>query len=392
MPTLDWLIIGGGIHGVHLAIRLLATGTTRHARVRVLDPHPQPLACWDRCTHNVGMEFLRSPAVHQLGASPFDLYNFLRERGPIADASVFTAPYNRPSLAVFRAHCQALAQQFELAKLWLRGRATGIAERDGALAVDTDVGQLCARRVILALGLGEQLHWPAWAEPLRAAGAPVTHMLGPDIIGPDPTATGAVVVVGGGLSGAQAALRWSRLQPGRVTLVTRHPLRVAQFDSDPGWLGPLNLAAFQRTADLGLRRRMITEARHRGSMPPDIRIAVDAAEAAGELRVVHDTIVEAAVGTDGVRLRLTQTGLLPAARVILATGFEPCRPGGAWLSAAIAQLGLPCAACGYPRVDRSLHWHPRLQVSGPLAELEIGPAARNIAGARMAGERIVSAA
>ena len=53
---------------------------------------------------------------------------------------------------------------------------------------------------------------------------------------------------------------------------------------------------------------------------------------------------------------------------------------------------LPCAVCGYPLVDRHLRWHPRLHVSGPLAELELGPVARNIVGARRAAERILPSA
>jgi hypothetical protein len=77
---------------------------------------------------------------------------------------------------------------------------------------------------------------------------------------------------------------------------------------------------------------------------------------------------------------------------VLATGFRPDRPGGPWLSRAIAELGLPCGACGYPIVDRTLCWHPGIYVTGALAELEIGPAARNLIGARLAAERIASAA
>ena len=49
------------------------------------------------------------------------------------------------------------------------------------------------------------------------------------------------------------------------------------------------------------------------------------------------------------------------------------------------------ACCGYPIVDSELRWHPRIYVSGPLAELELGPVSRNIAGARRAGDRIVDA-
>lgn len=81
-----------------------------------------------------------------------------------------------------------------------------------------------------------------------------------------------------------------------------------------------------------------------------------------------------------------------AERIVLATGFEPTRPGGQWLDRAIARLGLVCAGCGYPVVDRTLCWHPGIYVTGPLAELEIGPAAPNIAGARMAAERIARVA
>ena len=44
-------------------------------------------------------------------------------------------------------------------------------------------------------------------------------------------------------------------------------------------------------------------------------------------------------------------------------------------------------------VDKNLRWgrNGRIFVSGALAELEIGPSSRNIAGARLAAERIVEA-
>lgn len=64
----------------------------------------------------------------------------------------------------------------------------------------------------------------------------------------------------------------------------------------------------------------------------------------------------------------------------------------------LAELSLPCAACGYPLVDRALRWHGSadgpspLFVTGPLAELEVGPVSRNIQGARLAARRITQAA
>lgn len=59
---------------------------------------------------------------------------------------------------------------------------------------------------------------------------------------------------------------------------------------------------------------------------------------------------------------------------------------------AVRRLGLRCAACGYPVVSPSLAWSDGLHVTGPLAELELGPSSRNIAGARRAADRLVAAA
>ena len=107
----------------------------------------------------------------------------------------------------------------------------------------------------------------------------------------------------------------------------------------------------------------------------------------------HQTDVAQVVEERGARrLRLSNGRDVVVERVLLATGFASRRPGGPMLDDLIESASLPCAECGYPIVDRALRWHPRVYVSGPLAELELGPTARNIAGARRAGERIVFAA
>jgi len=56
----------------------------------------------------------------------------------------------------------------------------------------------------------------------------------------------------------------------------------------------------------------------------------------------------------------------------------------------VRSAALPCATCGFPVLDAALRWHPRIYVSGPLAELQIGPVARNIAGAQRASDRIMA--
>ncbi|NRA63045.1 MAG: hypothetical protein HRU19_01110 [Pseudobacteriovorax sp.] len=52
---------------------------------------------------------------------------------------------------------------------------------------------------------------------------------------------------------------------------------------------------------------------------------------------------------------------------------------------------LPIYSCGYPLINKDLRWSKGLYVTGALAEIQIGPLARNIAGARKAAECITRA-
>ncbi|PDW01594.1 hypothetical protein CJ255_18335 [Candidatus Viridilinea mediisalina] len=111
-------------------------------------------------------------------------------------------------------------------------------------------------------------------------------------------------------------------------------------------------------------------------------------EREGLLRVQPGEVRRASRLEDGsISLTLAEQ-TLTTQRVLLATGFTPQRPGGAWLDHAIAAHDLPLAPCGYPAIAPSLMWAPGLYVTGALAELELGPVARNIAGARHAGARL----
>ena len=175
-------------------------------------------------------------------------------------------------------------------------------------------------------------------------------------------------------------------------MVSRHALREHRFDSAPGWLGPKYMVGFNREKDLARRRAIITEARHRGSVPPGVRLALCGAAARNQI-YWHVGEVEALDRqSDDLVLRLKTDEVLHVNRVLLATGFSALRPGGSVVETLIASASLPCASCGYPIVDTQLCWHPRIRVSGPLAELELGPVARNIAGARRAGDRLVGVA
>ncbi len=405
---LKWLIIGGGVHGVHLACVLDATRRQDcpRDRIAILDPHPSLLERWRRAAANVGMAYLRSPRVHHLDKASNSLHAYaVTHRG---EAGIkYAPPYNRPSLDLFDRHCREVIASRRLDKRLLHGMARRVRALPDGLRVETDNGDIAAERIVVCTGPGEHAAWPEWATTLKTNGGDVRHCLEERL--PGTFAHRDVCVLGGGISAVQTALRLAAGTTAAVALISRHDIRVHQFDSDPGWIGPKYLSAFHRTNDLRVRRRMIDNARHRGSIPPDICAALTTAVRSGRIQHYIARVTNSRITVNG-RIRLvlaaTTTGDEPeavqnhaghvaddhaidAATILLATGHNRSRPGGDLIDHMVADFGLPCAPCGFPLPKADLRWHhPRIYLSGALAELEIGPVARNIVGARLAGRRI----
>jgi len=386
---LDWLIVGGGIHGTYLSLFLSQRKGIAADRVRVLDPYAQPLALWQHFTANTGMSYLRSSHAHNLHFDPFSLITFTRTSAgqPLAD---FIEPYGRPSLALFNTHSQLLIERYKLEALRLTGRAQALHRQADGWRVETESGNLDSKNVILAFGNTELPFWPVWAREARDAGMNIHHLFDPAYSRAMPQ--GETVVVGGGITAAQVATTLSLESPGRVTLLMRHQPRVFQFDSDLGWITHQYLDGYHQETDYARRRDMIRAARHRGSMPADVARELEHATQHGllDLRIdeVKHVSLSNAESSKRMTLELVSGESLSADHIILATGFETNRPGGAWLDDAIHQYGLPRVADGFPRVDSRLCWSPGLFVSGTLAELEVGPVARNFIGVKLAAERI----
>ena len=389
---LDWVIIGGGVHGTYLSNVLVNQIDVGSDRVVVVDPFAEPLARWKHCTKNTGMTHLRSPVVHHLGLGPMDLLEFSRSSAgrKVAD---FRPPYDRPGLELFEVHTREIIEQGNLRALREQGRASALSRSErGGFQVETDRGVLEARQVVLATGSGEKLAWPSWAGELLEQGARVEHIFDQKFRAEDLKEGEEVIIVGLGISGAQLAQRLATRQSLGVTLLGRQGVKVHQFDSEPCWLGPKCQAPFRKVKDYKERRELINQARHRGSMPQDVALGLEQLTQWERVKLKNGEVDQARVLSEGrVELFLESGERLEATTIILATGFESPRVDQSWLGASIEELGLECSACGFPLVNQALQWAPGLWVSGPLAELELGPAARNIAGARMAGRRIAAA-
>ena len=401
---LEWLIIGGGPHGVHAATRLIGEAEISPEAVAILDDEEALLDRWRRTTRNTGMRYLRSPVVHHLDLSSASLQRFAGSGGGRRIENPFTRPYSRPCLELFDRHCDKVIEEFSLEDLHVRGRANALEIAEHGVRVGFERApsgkgrdEIEAEKVILALGAPQDPAWPDWGLDVAAEAcdanqpSPIAHIFDAGFELVDDPDDEAIAVIGAGISGVQVAVRLAR-EGRRVFLISRHPLRVHQFDADPGWQGPKYMAGFSRLSDPGERRARILEARHRGSISADVHSELRRGLKAETIVHIEGAEVESAALKDGrTRLDLGDRSL-EVDRVLLATGFPSHRPGGEWLDQAIAAHDLPCSECGYPLVDRGLRWHPRVLVTGSLAELEIGPVSRNLSGAQRAGERIAAVA
>ncbi|WP_121641858.1 FAD/NAD(P)-binding protein [Bacillus vallismortis] len=379
-----WLIIGGGIQGSTLAVHLVKSGRASIEEMAVIDPHERPLECWKRNTSRIQMKYLRSPSVHHVDTEPFSLQTY-------ADKSqwpeVFLGRYKRPSLSLFNQHCETVLDEIQIDQAWKRGMVTNLRREDGLWVAEIDgAGTLTGERAVLAMSFSHQPFWPEWAKPFQYDG--VYHVFDKDVHGVSNKRV-QMAVVGGGITAAHYAVKLA--DDGHdVTMLARHPFRIYDFDSDPGWLGPKYMKAFSKTSDYQQRRQWITSARHRGSFPKDMSRKLAVYKEEGRIKVIQDEI-ESCQKTDDDKLMIhgkASQSPYKYERIALATGFTSDISRFDWVQRAAQAEQLPYAGCGFPIVGKDLEWGKGLYVMGAFAELEIGPTARNISGARKAAYTI----
>ena len=382
----DWVIVGGGIHGAHIAIRLLEHQKSNQKMIRIVDPNPSLLNNWKDQTSATKMTYLRSPSVHNLAIDSLSLKKFAGKK-PQNRRGKFTQPYYRPRLDLFNHHCKVLLEKYSADSLHIREKVESVEIINNTVYLQTNKGRsLRSKKIVLALGQSDKRQIPSWVskENLR-----VEHLFSPHFDWNQTKKLNTIAVIGGGISAVQAAL-YGASSGLKVYLVSRHPVRKFQFDSDPGWLGPKYMGNFSSEKNYQKRRQYILQSRNIGSVPPELWLKV-----LGQIREKNIFFHQEKISSykeeeSQCQLTLESSKELKVDQVILATGFQKIRPGGGMVSRLIEKYNLPTADCGFPVVDSSLAWHPLIYVSGALAELEIGPVAKNIAGARVAGEKIAS--
>lgn len=485
-------VIGAGPCALAVVARLVrdarAAGLDERellSRTAVLDPAGAWLAAWHEKLAVQRVRTLRSPSfVHPHPSRVIDdaLRAFAAACGREHELTPLDAAGHRgwatPSVGLFSAFCASIVQEHGLDALVRRATAVGV-RRDGAGAVLelADGSELRARFVVLALGAAAEPVIPSWARALGKGGggagageARVVHLgamraeqrPGADRgcavvlirgavlgllslllggLGVPPQLARArrrLLIVGGGLSAAQLALRATDASAGwaEVVLCARAPLAVRPFDVGAAWMGRHwsgefcdEEATFFR-AQPQQRADLLRAARPGGSVTPEVDALLRARArrpaprrwrawapwrggGCGEppLRLLEGVEVvhaerQAREGVVRVRLRDSRGAAWAESfdEVWLATGQRlelfgqpapadadgrepPYRRLFASLDAHWPSEGL---AGGWPVLTPSLQWAEGapVYVCGALSALQVGPDAFNLAGAGAGAARI----
>lgn len=376
--VLPLVVIGAGPHALALAAALVDRDRRWRDELVVVDPSGRWMAAWEEQFARQEIARLRSAGVHHPHPEPTRLVGHLRRCGRAHDLH---HPYDQPSTEGFSLFCRHVIERYGLAESVVPAHAVSLCQRGDLVHVLlSDASILTAERVVVATNPSTARVPPEvrlaarGSGPLRrCAHRPWRHSRQVDARRLGDLDEARIDVVGGGLTAVQLALAAHR-RGAQVRLLSRRPLVARQFDVEPGWLGPRHLDGYHR-ASAAQRRALIDAARGGGSVP---QIDLDElGDADIEVRSFPRPVVAAFDG--------------PADEVWLATGAaqdvarDPLlRP--LHTEAPTAVLG------GLPVLDHDLSWPgTSVHLLGGYAALALGPASRNLWGARQGAERLGAA-
>jgi len=313
-----------------------------------------------------------------------------------------------PSNALFGDFCASL--EARLPHRWLSGAATRVCKDSSTgkfrvhytATTDQRERKVVARAVVLATGPVGKWNVPAPFEP-HFSSRLILHTeellveskgsLRETIARRCPDESARVLVIGGGISAAQAALAAFRAGH-QVVLRSRRPLQTRAFDIGSEWLDVRHADRLRfefLSLPMKMRRAAVREATAGGSVPATYMEELrHLSQTSTSLRLeVDDEIDRSQVCIDdsGEHVVVNEDKF---AMVILATGVvteSTCSP----LYRSVEELlGAPTFD-GLPVVDTELRWvrGEDLFVMGANAVLELGPGGGNLVGA-MRGARVVS--
>ena len=393
-------------------------GLHKQLRICVVDPGTSWMQSWKSNFATLRIQHLRSPAL----AHPdmFDFHSLLvhacqrgREDTELYESGCWDRKdllglgqtqvglWKLPSTNLFADFCDELAARLD--HTYFQGKVVEVEEAHGNMYLVTKSDSLgtitytFARNIVVATGMaGGQIvprgltHCPKnvlWNEP-------EAFPTQPDRPGID---TQRILVVGGGLTAVQTALRV--IQDGhQCVLCSRRPLHEKHFDIPVEWfdLRKTNnfLSEFYHT-DVKSRLNMLKKARNGGSVPSMYMNLLDKHKdrltcCVGEAEYLKDAAQE---GTSR-RVTVVINGSSHIFdKVILACGINPDCSAHPVMEKMLSKWPIATHG-GFPDVTPDLQWHAsrtNIFVVGAMAALQVGPDAGNLMGMRRAARLVANA-
>ena len=388
---LDLAIVGAGPQALTLVTHLLQKRAKLRHRLRVFDERGTWLSRWREQMQAQEIEHLRSPAVHHPHPNPYALRGFAESR-----PQELFPPYDLPGTDLFNDFCAEVIQRWNLQSCVYSGqvwRIIPVQLRRPRFQIVLQDGQSCtACRVVLATGGGVP-QFPDWVQSLPGVHPPdrLVHGTAVDLLTANIRCGEQILIVGGGLSSGHLALGVAR-RGAIATLSIRRSLQEKLFDTDPGWLGPKYLKSFQAELDNFSRWQQIQEARNGGSMTPEVVFQLRRAARRGEVLLNENCqIVRAQWQQKQWQVKCRDGSHLLADRIWCATGTTLDIRQNPLMTDVLATYPTQMIQ-GLPVLDAHLRLpKSQLFLMGGYAALQVGPVARNLAGGRLACDRIVPA-
>lgn len=376
---MHWTIIGGGIHGTTAAIKLRHEGLEKE-QLTIIDPYTTLCEQFNQFTQRISMPFLRSPFVHHIHPQPFHLKQYAKLN---QYTSAYYGPYKRPQRDMFMHHVHDLVHQYELNDCHIQGAVSKLNRHRGKWQVQLKSGKMVTTDcVVIASGCN---HRPFIPEQFKE-NAKATHIFDSNYNAEIDRKTNHVV--GSGISAAHLTLKLLNHQNSDdiIHLWLNKQIEIHDFDAEPGWLGPKRMNQLSAISSSEERMKLIEQERHKGSMPMELFLRLKKHEQTGRLQLHHPPIDE--VRSNQI---ISEGHTYPYQHILLATGFVNQLGAQPFVRALIHEEDAPLNECGYPSLTYELEWLPQLFVMGGLADLELGPFARNIMGGKEGAERISKA-
>src|SRR5579883_33543 len=382
-------IIGGGIASIALATRLWHCNLL-HQTIIIEQASSLAETFFSRIS-KLRQRVMRSPYEHHVGAEyvrDCEMLDFARvnwrhltdiERGEIRMAQ--SGQRSVVPVDVFCAYIRHAVEAHQIRHQVRRGHVNSVQVLGPHhFVLNIDGRHLTARNVIWAVG-DRARPLPEWVKRGQSKKR-VSHWEEP---GQDDEIEHAVVV-GAGMSAAHLLLNL-REAGIRVTWIVRKQERYQCTDVNALYFRPEGRSYFLRQS-LAQRLECLQE-QQRASIMLEFEPIFRSWEEQGGLVVYRQTeVLDLEPDNDGVHLRLSNGMEVHTNHVYTAFGMHPVFSPPLISEGKALYQGRP-----YPLADDKtleLLNCPGAFVCGSLASLSIGPAARNIDGARIAADRIVS--